>query len=160
MVAASGQTMRFRSDLIGNKAVAINFIYTSCTTICPPLAGIFESVQTQLGDRLGRDIRLVTVSIDPTVDTPQRMARWQPSFTPALMAVGDRFEGRDRHGVEGSGHVHARYREPSAGRHDRRRRIGAVDPALGFSDPEEMASGREAVADRWRLISSCAETEH
>ncbi len=80
VVDTSGKAMRFRSDVVGDKTVAINFVYTSCTTICPPLAGIFEGGQAKLGDRLGRDVRMITVSIDPTVDTPERMRAMATKF--------------------------------------------------------------------------------
>ena len=68
-----GRKLRFHSDLVKGKTVAVNFIFTTCTTICPPLAATFAKVQKDLGDRVGRDIALISVSLDPAIDVPERM---------------------------------------------------------------------------------------
>src|SRR5689334_22964206 len=46
----NGNALHFYSDLIKGKTVAINFIFTNCTTICPPLAATFARVQKEIGD--------------------------------------------------------------------------------------------------------------
>lgn len=71
-----GKKMRFKSEIIGDRIVAITFTYTTCTTICPVLDGIFIQLQDMLGKRLGKDIRLITMSIDPTTDIPPRMKQY------------------------------------------------------------------------------------
>jgi protein SCO1 len=68
-----GRPLRFRRDVVGDRIVAITFTYTTCTTICPILDSIFANVQGKLGDRLGRDVFLITVSIDPVNDIPARL---------------------------------------------------------------------------------------
>lgn len=68
-----GKQLRFKSDVIGDKLVAITFTYTTCTTICPILDSIFVKLQDKLPGRLGKDIFLVTVSIDPVNDIPPRL---------------------------------------------------------------------------------------
>lgn len=68
-----GRQLRFKSDVIGDKLVAITFTYTTCTTICPILDSIFVKLQDKLPGRLGKDIFLVTVSIDPVNDIPPRL---------------------------------------------------------------------------------------
>ncbi len=68
-----GKQQRFKSDVIGDKLVAITFTYTTCTTICPILDSIFVKLQDKLPGRLGKDIFLVTVSIDPVNDIPPRL---------------------------------------------------------------------------------------
>lgn len=68
-----GQEGRFVSDFIGDRLAAVTFTYTTCTTACPILDGIFQQVQARLGDRLGRDIILITLSIDPVTDIPPRL---------------------------------------------------------------------------------------
>jgi protein SCO1/2 len=60
--------------------VAINFIFTTCTTICPPLTATFSRVQNQMGDRLGKDFYLISISVDPAVDTPPRLKAWGAKF--------------------------------------------------------------------------------
>jgi len=44
----TGKQLEFTSDLIKGKTVAINFIFTTCTTICPPLTATFRRVQQEL----------------------------------------------------------------------------------------------------------------
>ena len=68
-----GQKGRFVSDFIGDRLAAVTFTYTTCTTACPILDGIFKQVQARLGDRLGKEIILVTLSIDPVTDIPPRL---------------------------------------------------------------------------------------
>jgi len=76
----NGQRLRFYSDLIKGKTVAINFIFTSCATICPPLTATFRRVQQELGDRVGRDVQLISVSVDPTTDVPERLKSFAAKF--------------------------------------------------------------------------------
>ena len=48
-----GEQVRFYSDLVKNKVVAINFIFTTCTTICPPMGAHFSKLQKLMGERVG-----------------------------------------------------------------------------------------------------------
>jgi len=73
LIDRTGKRVRFASEAIGGRIVAIDFIYTTCTTICPVLSAIFAQVQDHMGERLGRDALLVSISIDPTRDTPRRL---------------------------------------------------------------------------------------
>ncbi len=75
LVTQDGKKVRFESDVIGDRLVAIAFTYTSCSTICPIFGGLFQEVQAQLGERLGRDVVLVTLTLDPVTDVPQRLQR-------------------------------------------------------------------------------------
>ena len=68
-----GEKGMFVSGFIGDKLAAITFTYTTCTTACPILDGIFQQVQARLGDRLGKDVIILTLSIDPVTDIPQRL---------------------------------------------------------------------------------------
>jgi protein SCO1/2 len=70
----SGRTRRFLSGVIGDKLAAVTFTYTTCTTICPVLEGVFQSLQKRLGERLGAEVVLVTITIDPVNDIPPRLA--------------------------------------------------------------------------------------
>jgi protein SCO1 len=82
-----GRKLAFYSDLVKGKTVAINFIFTTCTTICPPLAANFARVQRIMQERMGRDVALISVSVDPTVDVPRRLKSFleryhaQPGWT-------------------------------------------------------------------------------
>jgi len=75
-----GKPLRFYSDLIKGKAVMLNFVFTSCTYVCPMQGASFSKLQAALGDRLGKDVSLISVSIDPLTDTPQRLKSWGARF--------------------------------------------------------------------------------
>ena len=75
-----GNALHFYSDLIRNKTVAINFIFTNCTTICPPLAATFARVQKEMGDKVGKDVHFISISVDPLTDTPERLKIWGAKF--------------------------------------------------------------------------------
>jgi len=75
-----GNVLHFYSDLIKNKTVAINFIFTNCTTICPPLAATFARVQKEMGDKVGKDVHFISISVDPVTDTPERLKIWGAKF--------------------------------------------------------------------------------
>ena len=76
----NGRRVRFYTDLVRGKTVAINFIFTTCTTICPPLGATFARVQKDLGERAGRDVHFISISVDPAVDTPERLKAWGEKF--------------------------------------------------------------------------------
>lgn len=75
-----GNKLHFYTDLIKDKTVAINFIFTNCTTICPPLAATFARLQKEMGDRIGKDVHLISISVDPVTDTPERLKAWGAKF--------------------------------------------------------------------------------
>jgi cytochrome oxidase Cu insertion factor (SCO1/SenC/PrrC family) len=75
-----GKPIHFYSDLIKGKTVAINFIFTTCTTICPPLGATFARVQKDMGDKVGRDVHFISISVDPLTDTPERLKAWGDKF--------------------------------------------------------------------------------
>ncbi|MFH0344007.1 MAG: SCO family protein [Chromatiales bacterium] len=76
----NGKRLRFYTDLIKGKTVAINFIFTTCTTICPPLTAMFRKLQQDLGERIGLEVRLISVSVDPATDTPERLRDFAAKF--------------------------------------------------------------------------------
>jgi protein SCO1 len=75
-----GRKIHFYTDLVKDQTVVINFIFTTCTTICPPLGATFARVQKELGDKVGRDVRFVSISVDPATDTPERLKAWGAKF--------------------------------------------------------------------------------
>src|SRR6187397_1720905 len=76
----NGNRLKFYTDLVKGKTVAINFIFTTCTAICPALTATFRRVQTELGDRAGQDVHLISVSVDPTVDVPARLKEYAAKY--------------------------------------------------------------------------------
>jgi cytochrome oxidase Cu insertion factor (SCO1/SenC/PrrC family) len=75
-----GRRLDFYKDLVKGKTVAVNFIFTTCTTVCPPLTATFRRVQQMLGERAGRDVSLISVSVDPVTDTPERLKAFAEKF--------------------------------------------------------------------------------
>lgn len=80
LVDQDGREVKFVSDVIGDRIVVMDFVYTTCTTVCPVLSALFGQVQEKLGDHLGDDVVLVSVSIDPTRDTPQRLKAYAARY--------------------------------------------------------------------------------
>ena len=75
-----GREVRFYSDLVEGRVVAMNFIFTTCTTICPPMGANFSKLQKLMGERVGNDFEMISVSVDPAVDTPARLKAWAAKF--------------------------------------------------------------------------------
>ena len=75
-----GRKLNFYRDLVKGKTVAINFIFTTCTAICPTLAATFRRVQQSLGERVGQDVQLISISVDPTTDVPERLKDFSVKF--------------------------------------------------------------------------------
>ena len=75
-----GETVRFYDDLVKDKVVAINFIYTTCGDSCPAETAKLREVHAQLGDRVGRDIFMYSISIDPEHDTPQVLKEYAERY--------------------------------------------------------------------------------
>ena len=73
LINQDGEEVRFVSDVIGDRIVVIDFVYTTCTTICPVLSALFAQLQDKLGDQLDEDVVMVSLSVDPVRDTPQRL---------------------------------------------------------------------------------------
>lgn len=64
---------RLESDVIGDRVAVIAFVYTSCTTVCPVVSAIMSQVRDRLGARVGKDVALVSITVDPVRDTPERL---------------------------------------------------------------------------------------
>lgn len=76
----NNKPVRFYTDLVQGNVVVVNFIFTTCTSVCPPLGASFSRLQTHLADRVGKNVRLITISTDPQNDTPARMRAWGTQF--------------------------------------------------------------------------------
>jgi protein SCO1/2 len=79
LVRADGTAVRFPQVIDDGRPVVLNFIYTSCTAICPLLSQTFSQFQTKLGAQAA-EVQMVSISIDPEQDTPQRLAAYAKRF--------------------------------------------------------------------------------
>jgi protein SCO1 len=80
VVTQAGKTVRFYDDLVRGKIVIISFIYTSCADICPLTTARLAQLEEKLGDVVGRDIFILSMSVDPENDTPQRLKEYSEAF--------------------------------------------------------------------------------
>ncbi|HEY5885302.1 MAG TPA: SCO family protein [Pyrinomonadaceae bacterium] len=79
LITQDNQKVKFYDDLLKNKIVVINFMFTTCTTICPPMTATLSRVQRLLGDR-SKDVNFISISVDPTTDTPERLKAYADRF--------------------------------------------------------------------------------
>lgn len=91
-----------KSDVIGDRIVVMDFVYTSCTTVCPVVSAIMGEVQQKLGGKVGREVSLVSLTVDPVRDTPARLRDYARSrgagagwswLTGSTTAVNDTLKG-------------------------------------------------------------------
>jgi protein SCO1 len=113
LINQDGQKMRFYSDVLKDKVVIINTFFSTCTSVCPPLNRNFEKIQEAMGDRLGKQVFLISISVDPEIDTPPRLKEYSRKFHArsgwifltgkkenvdwALYKIGQYVEKRDDH---------------------------------------------------------------
>ena len=73
----NGSQVKFYDDLIKNKFVVINMMYAQCSEgICPISTYNMRQVQKALGDRVGRDIHMYSITLLPDFDTPQVLKKY------------------------------------------------------------------------------------
>jgi protein SCO1/2 len=80
LITHEGKAVRFYDDLVQDKTVVIHFMYTSCTDSCPLTTANLAQVQTALGPRVGRDLFLYSVTVDPERDTPELLRTYAKRF--------------------------------------------------------------------------------
>ena len=71
LTTQEGRKVRFYDDLVKGKVVAINFMFATCRKACPAATQNLAEVQDALGERMGRDVTLLSISLDPERDTPE-----------------------------------------------------------------------------------------
>jgi len=74
------KAVKFKAEMMAERMVVINFVYTTCTTVCPVQSALFADLQQRLGERSGRDVWLISVSVDPLRDTPLRLKEFAARF--------------------------------------------------------------------------------
>lgn len=78
----NGETYSFYDDLIKDKIVVTNFIFTSCTDMCGLSTARMGYVGDELGDRLGKDIFIYSISLTPEIDSPAKLKEFADAFEP------------------------------------------------------------------------------
>lgn len=72
----NGKEVRLYSDLIEGKIIVVNSFFATCNGSCPVMTGTFRGIQADLGDRLGKDVHLISITVDPETDTPEQLRRF------------------------------------------------------------------------------------
>jgi len=75
-----GEQVDLSRDVIGDRVVVINFVYTNCTTVCPVTSSIFTLVQNNLDGQMEKHVALITITVDPAHDTPHRLLNYSKNF--------------------------------------------------------------------------------
>ena len=79
LIDQSGTSVSLRALLDADQPIALNFIFTTCTTICPVMTATFAQMRRELGDA-GDQLRLVSISIDPEYDRPDKLMAYSEQF--------------------------------------------------------------------------------
>lgn len=79
LVDAEGSRIMLSDRLDVNQPVMLNFIFTTCTTICPVMSSTFAQVQEKLGQKAD-SVRMVSISIDPEHDSPEQLNEYAKRF--------------------------------------------------------------------------------
>jgi protein SCO1 len=79
LVRSDGARVSFAHEIDDGRPVLLDFIYTTCTTICPVLSQTFAEVQKRLGPNAAK-VKMVSVSIDPEEDTPSRLVEYAKRY--------------------------------------------------------------------------------
>lgn len=137
-----GRKVRFYDDLIAGKVVVINMMYTYCSQTCPPAMASLLKVQEALGSRVGRDVHMYSITLQPELDTPEVLREYA-----AKLGIGRGWQLL------------------TGGRDD----LDAIRRSLGFSDPDpasdtqpmrhtgQVRIGNEAL-DRWLMTPALGST--
>jgi protein SCO1 len=80
LTTQDGQVVHFYDDLLKDKIVVVNFIYTHCQDACPLETARLAQVQQRLGERMGKDVFFYSITIDPTRDTPAVLKAYAEKF--------------------------------------------------------------------------------
>jgi protein SCO1 len=80
LVRDDGRQVALRDEIDDGRPVVLNFIYTSCSGICPLASHVFSELQRQLGAERDR-VHLVSISVDPEEDTPSRLREYAQRYS-------------------------------------------------------------------------------
>jgi protein SCO1/2 len=76
LVSHEGKPVRLADLMSGKRVVVLDFVYTTCTTVCPVLSATLAKLQDKLGPRMESEVQIISISIDPQRDTPARLKEY------------------------------------------------------------------------------------
>lgn len=77
-----GKEVRFYSDVLAHRIVLISGFYTHCEGLSPRQNAVLLELQKALGDYLGRDVWIVSISVDPERDTAEAVREYARTYEP------------------------------------------------------------------------------
>ncbi len=80
LVNERGEEVAFFDDVLKDRIVVVNFFYSDCTDLCSLSTARMAQVYEWLGERMGRDIFFVSITLDPENDTPEKLAAFAKGF--------------------------------------------------------------------------------
>jgi protein SCO1/2 len=80
LVNQDGETVRLYTDLLKNKVIVINTFFTTDETTSPPMSHNLERIQEAFKERMGRDLFIISLTVDPETDTPARLKEYAAKF--------------------------------------------------------------------------------
>jgi len=80
VINQDGRHVRFNSQVVEGRIAIVTGFFTNCSSMCPFTQEKLAHVAKLLGPRLGKDVVIVSVSVDPENDTPARMKDWGEKF--------------------------------------------------------------------------------
>lgn len=132
----TGKKVHFFDDCVKGKVIGLHLAYTRCTGICPAGLGKVRGLQAMLGDAMGRDVFLYTLTLDPENDTPSvlRKAREEYGAGPGWTFLTGTFEACE----------------------DVRRSLGLYDPDPAVDADRSQHSGLMVLGNeplgRWSVV--------
>lgn len=75
-----GRHVRFQQDLVKDRLVVVNMMYANCSNLCPPNTANLLRVQELLGERVGRDVFMYSLTLQPAIDKPLDLRRYMEKF--------------------------------------------------------------------------------
>jgi protein SCO1/2 len=113
LVDQNGRRVDLYDDLIHGRTIVMNSFFATCTASCPVMARAFLHLQNKLGDRVGKDVILVSITVDPETDTPEKLKAYaqkigakpgwyflsgsRAEVDAALRRIGQAVDTRDAH---------------------------------------------------------------
>lgn len=80
LTSHDNKPVKFFDDVLKDRVVVVNFIFTKCGDVCPLDTAQLKRVQELIGDHAGRDVFMFSISIDPENDTPEAMRAFMDKF--------------------------------------------------------------------------------
>ncbi|HYP00193.1 MAG TPA: SCO family protein [Pyrinomonadaceae bacterium] len=148
LINQNGERMRLYSDVLKNRVVVVNAFFATCQGSCLPMNRNLEKLQATFKERMGKDLYIVSISVDPTVDTPQALKEYAKKLN---AAPGRLFLTGKKENVDWALYKLGQYVEQRE-QHTNifiigNERTGLWKKAFGLAKPEELVKVVESVLD-------------